>query len=418
MKYFKTDGIRMKAKDLIFSLIPLRLGRILSRYSKRICIGFDTRSSSSEIFDLLVSGIITQGVEVISLGVCPTSNLSLGIKVLNCDYGIMVTASHNQYYDNGIKVFSSTGEKLNKLEEREIEELLDKDIFISRVNKLGEVSYSSLIKDKYISYLRELLKENKDIKVLFDTSNGVLSSYIDKVFKDKITYTLINNSPNGSNINLNCGSEYISLLVDKIDEGYDYIVSFDGDADRVVIINKNKELITGDDLIYLFTKEYKYKEVVLTKMSNLGLIEELKKEQVKVTYSMVGDNNVYLKMKETNAFLGGEPSGHLLFKDELVLNDGLLTFIKFLNIENKDVTYYKYLNKTINLRMLDVNEESISKIEENINSRVEKGRVFIRKSGTEDVLRINVQTINNEKYLEVIYLLKEYFDIDDKLLLL
>ena len=418
MKYFKTDGIRMKAKDLIFSLIPLRLGRILSRYSKRICIGFDTRSSSSEIFDLLVSGIITQGVEVISLGVCPTSNLSLGIKVLNCDYGIMVTASHNQYYDNGIKVFSSTGEKLNKLEEREIEELLDKDIFISRVNKLGEVSYSSLIKDKYISYLRELLKENKDIKVLFDTSNGVLSSYIDKVFKDKITYTLINNSPNGSNINLNCGSEYISLLVDKIDEGYDYIVSFDGDADRVVIINKNKELITGDDLIYLFTKEYKYKEVVLTKMSNLGLIEELKKEQVKVTYSMVGDNNVYLKMKETNAFLGGEPSGHLLFKDELVLNDGLLTFIKFLNIENKDVTYYKYLNKTINLRMLDVNEESISKIEENINSKVEKGRVFIRKSGTEDVLRINVQTINNEKYLEVIYLLKEYFDIDDKLLLL
>lgn len=418
MKYFKTDGIRMKAKDLIFSLIPLRLGRILSRYSKRICIGFDTRSSSSEIFDLLVSGIITQGVEVISLGVCPTSNLSLGIKVLNCDYGIMVTASHNQYYDNGIKVFSSTGEKLNKLEEREIEELLDKDIFISRVNKLGEVSYSSLIKDKYISYLRELLKENKDIKVLFDTSNGVLSSYIDKVFKDKITYTLINNSPNGSNINLNCGSEYISLLVNKIDEGYDYIVSFDGDADRVVIINKNKELITGDDLIYLFTKEYKYKEVVLTKMSNLGLIEELKKEQVKVTYSMVGDNNVYLKMKETNAFLGGEPSGHLLFKDELVLNDGLLTFIKFLNIENKDVTYYKYLNKTINLRMLDVNEESISKIEENINSRVEKGRVFIRKSGTEDVLRINVQTINNEKYLEVIYLLKEYFDIDDKLLLL
>ena len=418
MKYFKTDGIRMKAKDLIFSLIPLRLGRILSRYSKRICIGFDTRSSSSEIFDLLVSGIITQGVEVISLGVCPTSNLSLGIKVLNCDYGIMVTASHNQYYDNGIKVFSSTGEKLNKLEEREIEELLDKDIFISRVNKLGEVSYSSLIKDKYISYLRELLKENKDIKVLFDTSNGVLSSYIDKVFKDKITYTLINNSPNGSNINLNCGSEYISLLVDKIDEGYDYIVSFDGDADRVVIINKNKELITGDVLIYLFTKEYKYKEVVLTKMSNLGLIEELKKEQVKVTYSMVGDNNVYLKMKETNAFLGGEPSGHLLFKDELVLNDGLLTFIKFLNIENKDVTYYKYLNKTINLRMLDVNEESISKIEENINSRVEKGRVFIRKSGTEDVLRINVQTINNEKYLEVIYLLKEYFDIDDKLLLL
>ena len=321
MKYFKTDGIRMKAKDLIFSLIPLRLGRILSRYSKRICIGFDTRSSSSEIFDLLVSGIITQGVEVISLGVCPTSNLSLGIKVLNCDYGIMVTASHNQYYDNGIKVFSSTGEKLNKLEEREIEELLDKDIFISRVNKLGKVSYSSLTRDKYITYLRSLLLVNKNIKVLFDTSNGVLSSYIDKVFKDKINYNLINNTPNGSNINLNCGSEYISLLVDKIDEGYDYIVSFDGDADRVVIINKNKELITGHDLIYLFTKEYKYKEVVLTKMSNLGLIEELKKEQVKVTYSMVGDNNVYLKMKETNVFLGGEPSGHLLFKDELVLND-------------------------------------------------------------------------------------------------
>ena len=408
----------MNAKDLIFSLIPLRLGRILSRYSKRICIGFDTRSSSSEIFDLLVSGIVTQGVEVISLGVCPTSNLTLGIKELNCDYGVMVTASHNPYYDNGIKVFSSTGEKLNKLEEREIEELLDKDIFISRVNKLGKVSYSSLTRDKYITYLRSLLLVKKDIKVLFDTSNGVLSSYIDKVFKDKINYTLINNNPNGSNINLNCGSEYVSLLVDKIDEGYDYIVSFDGDADRVVIINKNKEIITGDVLIYLFVKEYKYKDVVLTKMSNLGLIEELKKNQVNVTYSMVGDNNVYLKMKEINSSLGGEPSGHILFKDELVLNDGLLTFIKFLNLENKDISYFKYFNKTINLLSINVNEELISKIEEDINNKLEKGRVFIRKSGTEDLLRINVQVECKEKYLEVLSLLKEYFDIDDKLFLL
>ena len=169
MKYFKSDGIRTNANELLFSLIPLKLGRILGNESKKICIGFDTRASSSEIYDLLVSGIITRGCDVISLGICPTSLVGYTIIKEGCDYGIMITASHNQYTDNGIKVFSSSGDKLSKLEEREIEILLDKDIIYQQVERLGKVEYYSSSKDDYIKYLRNLMDFSSEEKILFDT---------------------------------------------------------------------------------------------------------------------------------------------------------------------------------------------------------------------------------------------------------
>ena len=253
MKYFKTDGIRMKGNELIFSLIPLKLGRLLGNHSKKVCIGYDTRISSSEIFDLLVTGLITRGCDVISLGVCPTSVVGSITKEENCDYGIMITASHNPYFDNGIKVFSSNGEKLTSLEERELDSLLDQNIVFNQVSKLGKVENKEELVSRYILYLRNLLKDNKDIKVLFDVSNGVQSEIIEKVVKDKINYKIINNTPNGKNVNLNVGSEHIDCLINSMDESFTYGVSFDGDADRVVIVNKNKEIITGEDLLLLFS---------------------------------------------------------------------------------------------------------------------------------------------------------------------
>ena len=413
MKYFKTDGIRMNGNELIFSLIPLKLGRVLGNVSKKVCIGYDTRISSNEIYDLLVTGLITRGCDVISIGVCPTSVEGSITKQENCDYGMMITASHNPYFDNGIKVFSSNGEKLTSLEEKEIDLLLNQNIVFNQVSKLGKVENKKELVERYITYLKNQLEENKNIKVLFDVSNGVLSDILEKVIKDKIEYKIINNLPNGKNINQNVGSEHIECLLNNMDDSFTYGVSFDGDGDRVVIVNKNKEIINGDDLLYLFSKEYNYSKIVTTKMTNKGLIEELKKNNKSVYLSNVGDKNVFSLMKKENILLGGESSGHIIFLNSLYKNDGLFTFIKFLNLDNKEINYKKYFSKTMNFSVenKELNNDKIKEYENLINERLRnEGEVYIRKSGTEDVLRINVQLKNKDRELEIDNLIKEYLE--------
>ena len=413
MKYFKTDGIRMNGNELIFSLIPLKLGRVLGNVSKKVCIGYDTRISSNEIYDLLVTGLITRGCDVISIGVCPTSVVGSITKQENCDYGIMITASHNPYFDNGIKVFSSSGEKLTSLEEKEIDLLLNQNMVFNQVSKLGKVENKKELIERYITYLKNQLEENKNIKVLFDVSNGVLSDILEKVIKDKIEYKIINNLPNGKNINQNVGSEHIECLLNNMDDSFTYGVSFDGDGDRVVIVNKNKEIINGDDLLYLFSKEYNYSKIVTTKMTNKGLIEELNKNNKSVFLSNVGDKNVFSLMKKENILLGGESSGHIIFLNSLYKNDGLFTFIKFLNLDNKEINYKKYFSKTMNFSVenKELNNDKIKEYENLINERLRnEGEVYIRKSGTEDVLRINVQLKNKDRELEIDNLIKEYLE--------
>ena len=404
MKYFKTDGIRMNANELIFSLLPLKLGRILGEEGKKVCIGFDTRISSSEIYDLLVTGLVTRGCEVISLDVCPTSMVGYITKKEQCDYGIMITASHNPYYDNGIKIFNSSGEKLSELEEREIEEYLFKNIIYPKGYKLGKVISKKEYLESYCSYLQSVMDFSFKDKVLVDTSNGVLSEVFDKVFKDKLDYKIIEGSPNGKNINENCGSEHIDNLISKMDDTYSLGISFDGDGDRLVLVTKDKEILSGEDLLYLFTREYNYSSLVTTRMSNVGLEEELIKSNKKVIYSDVGDKKVFKKMKEENIYLGGESSGHIIFLNSLVTNDALFTLIKYLNLKNREVTYKKYFSKTINLevnentKLLSSLKEEENKLNEELNN---KGKVYIRKSGTQNLLRINIQLKDERLYQEV-----------------
>lgn len=409
MEYFKTDGIRMNSRELIFSLLPLKLGRILGEEGKKICVGFDTRISSSEIFDLLVTGLVTRGCEVLSLDVCPTSMVGYITKKEECDFGIMITASHNPYFDNGIKIFNSKGEKLSELEEREIEEYLLRNTIYPKSYKLGKVINNPSYLESYCSYLRSLIDFNFEGKVLVDTSNGVLSDIFVKVFDGKLDYTLIEASPNGKNINENCGSEHISNLINKMDESFDLGISFDGDGDRLVIVNKDKEIITGEDLLYLFAREYNYSKIVTTKMSSFGLEETLKKENKEVIYSDVGDKKVFKKMKEENIYLGGEPSGHIIFFNSLVTNDAMFTLIKYFNMKNKDFSYPRYLNKTINLSLdKKYNLEKIKEIEKIINIKLNnEGRVYIRKSGTENLLRINIQLKDSSIFDEVFNNIKE-----------
>lgn len=403
MKYFKTDGIRMNSNELIFSLLPLKIGRIIGEESKKVCVGFDTRISSSEIYDLLVTGLVTRGCDVISLNVCPTSMVGYITKKEGCDYGIMITASHNPYYDNGIKIFNSEGEKISDLEEREIEELLKRNIVYQKKYKLGKVTSSEEYLQSYCNYLKSVMDFSYNKKVLVDVSNGVLSEIFSKVFDGKLDYTLIENSPNGKNINFNCGSEHIENLINHMDETFSLGISFDGDGDRLVIVDQDKKIITGDDLLFLFSKELNYSKIVTTKMCNLGLIEELNRNNKEVIYSQIGDKKIYKKMKEENIYIGGEPSGHLSFLNSLLINDAMFTFIKYLNLHNKNVDYFHYVNKTINLPYNQlINMDEISLIENKINEEIkETGKVFIRKSGTEELLRINIQTKDENQYIEV-----------------
>lgn len=403
MKYFKTDGIRMNSNELIFSLLPLKIGRIIGEESKKVCVGFDTRISSSEIYDLLVTGLVTRGCDVISLNVCPTSMVGYITKKEGCDYGIMITASHNPYYDNGIKIFNCEGEKISELEEREIEELLKRNIVYQKKYKLGKVTSSEEYLQSYCNYLKSVMDFSYNKKVLVDVSNGVLSEIFSKVFDGKLDYTLIENSPNGKNINFNCGSEHIENLINQMDGTFSLGISFDGDGDRLVIVDQDKKIITGDDLLFLFSKELNYSKIVTTKMCNLGLIEELNRNNKEVIYSQIGDKKIYKKMKEENIYIGGEPSGHLSFLNSMLINDAMFTFIKYLNLHNKNVDYFHYVNKTINLPYNQViNMDEISLIENKINEEIkETGKVFIRKSGTEELLRINIQTKDENQYIEV-----------------
>lgn len=403
MKYFKTDGIRMNSNELIFSLLPLKIGRIIGEESKKVCVGFDTRISSSEIYDLLVTGLVTRGCDVISLNVCPTSMVGYITKKEGCDYGIMITASHNPYYDNGIKIFNCEGEKISELEEREIEELLKRNIVYQKKYKLGKVTSSEEYLQSYCNYLKSVMDFSYNKKVLVDVSNGVLSEIFSKVFDGKLDYTLIENSPNGKNINFNCGSEHIENLINQMDGTFSLGISFDGDGDRLVIVDQDKKIITGDDLLFLFSKELNYSKIVTTKMCNLGLIEELNRNNKEVIYSQIGDKKIYKKMKEENIYIGGEPSGHLSFLNSMLINDAMFTFIKYLNLHNKNVDYFHYVNKTINLPYNQlINMDEISLIENKINEEIkETGKVFIRKSGTEELLRINIQTKDENQYIEV-----------------
>ena len=339
----------------------------------------------------------------ISLNVCPTSMVGYITKKEGCDYGIMITASHNPYYDNGIKIFNCEGEKISELEEREIEELLKRNIVYQKKYKLGKVTSSEEYLQSYCNYLKSVMDFSYNKKVLVDVSNGVLSEIFSKVFDGKLDYTLIENSPNGKNINFNCGSEHIENLINQMDGTFSLGISFDGDGDRLVIVDQDKKIITGDDLLFLFSKELNYSKIVTTKMCNLGLIEELNRNNKEVIYSQIGDKKIYKKMKEENIYIGGEPSGHLSFLNSMLINDAMFTFIKYLNLHNKNVDYFHYVNKTINLPYNQlINMDEISLIENKINEEIkETGKVFIRKSGTEELLRINIQTKDENQYIEV-----------------
>lgn len=429
-KLFGTDGIRgVFNQDITFELaykigkatatvLIEKLGRI-----PKIIVGKDTRISSDIIECAVVGGICSVGANAEVLGIIPTPGVAILVKNYNADAGIMISASHNPIEFNGIKIFDSLGYKLLEELEEKIESIILDDNY--RYNLKTGVEIGRIIKnynacDDYIDYITSNLDfDLTGIKLAIDCGNGSASVTAKKLFsKLGVETFIINDTPDGTNINKNCGSTHIDGLIDymkKID--CDLGVAFDGDADRCLAVDENGNIIDGDNIIAILSKylkdnnRLKNNTVVVTVMSNLGFINFAKNNDILVKQSKVGDKYVLEEMIKGDYILGGEQSGHIIFSDYCTTGDGQLSAIQLLNALKKTnqklsksaSIMQKVPQVTINVEVNNQNKIKLNKDEE-INKKIDKyskllgdnGRILVRASGTEPLIRVMIEGFNLE----------------------
>lgn len=419
--YFGTDGIRGKAGEFLTSDVAYKLGKILGWQQKehngnakpvRVVIGKDTRKSSYMLEYSLVAGLTSVGADAYLMHVTTTPSVAYITKTENFDYGIMISASHNPYYDNGIKVFSSSGEKLNDSFISKIENLLSSDVNIPFATELsiGKAIDYLVGRSKYCGFLTSVVKDLKGLKVVLDTANG--STYkIAKTVYELLgaDVTLIANEPSGVNINKNCGSTHINnLQTEVIKLGADIGFAFDGDGDRCIAVGKNGQVYDGDSIMYLLAKnlhnhgELNGDKIAVTIMSNKGLINALKKDGISCEFTAVGDRFVYEKMKEHSLSLGGENSGHIIICKYLNTGDGILTSLCVcdailsggdISKQLKDLYLYPQITESVPVKdnKSVIKDETVKKAILQAEIIVNDGRVLVRASGTEPVVRITAE---------------------------
>lgn len=449
-RLFGTDGIRGKVNktltnDLVFNL-GLNIKKVLSeeKHTPKVLIGIDPRNSSVMLASALISALLSVGCDIDYLGVTSTPSVAYLVKRYGYDIGIMISASHNAFEYNGIKIFNCYGEKL----EDELEDKLEKAIngsekpqFVT-VESIGKLKHKRELIDEYISYLASISKLNSPNKlnIIVDCANGSTSEISKKLLsKLNINTIYINDKPDGFNINYNSGATNLKSLTQKVIEyNFDLGVAFDGDGDRIMIVDNKGNLLDGDYIlsviaVYLRSiNKLKNDTIVGTIMTNLGLINYLKKSQINLIQTKVGDRFVYEKMKSEGYSLGGEASGHIIIRDYLQTGDGLLSLIILLNAlekmqinvsEIKDI-WKKTPQKTINIKSCEkekicfLNDDIIKKylkdLEENLG---ENTRIVVRTSGTEELIRVMVESSDEkiiQEYLEKIELfikerIKKYY---------
>ncbi len=392
--YFGTDGIRNNHNFFIENNFALNLGKALGMLKyDNIYIGYDTRFSSQTITYYLISGLLASGKNIYLLDIASTPCIQY-YTCLNNTLGISVTASHNDFLDNGIKIFIN-GEKINE----ELKIIIEKNLnyVLNDKSKIDLKYYGKLHKQNIFKYLEYLKKKKTNTKyMLLDTANGS-GSYIGQYVFDN----LINNKPNGFNINNNCGSTNISNLKNYLHQ-YNYIFSLDGDADRIIIMDHFENIYTGDIILYIINKYLvKSNQVVLSKITNKGVIELFEKNNVKVYLSDIGDSSLYEEMKKTNSIIGAEPSGHIINLQNSNFGDGIKNAIDVVDIINK---YNLDLNKIyslinfypeLSINLKNLTNENIEKIKDILDSQNNIDYIF-RKSGTENVHRLYVTSKNKE----------------------
>lgn len=424
MKYFETDGIRGRFnKDLTIDLalkVAIASTKVLGA-GNNICIGKDPRISSDVIENALVAGLTAGGMNVYKLGVVTTPNISHA--VMNNDFcaGIMISASHNPYYDNGIKFFGPDGMKLSDELETKIEENIDDSKLDSNIS-VGTVFKNDKFRSSYIDFLLSNGSKLTGMKIGLDCANGSGYEVAVKVFKELgANVVVIGNEPNGININENIGSTHPERLCNLVQsKNLDFGFAFDGDADRIILVDHNGEVLDGDYIIYLLAKYYKNRGelnnniVVGTVMANLGFKAAIKELEVEFSETAVGDRYVMQRISEKDASVGGEQSGHIILPNILPTGDGILTAVILAKIFKRDLNALKNLKSEltkfpqvlINIPVEDkdkiMNDERLKEItieaEVNLNSN---GRILIRQSGTESLVRVMVEASSNELCDEV-----------------
>ena len=425
-KYFGTDGFRGEANKVLTVEHAFKVGRFLGWYygkdhKAKVVIGKDTRRSSYMFEYALVAGLTASGADVYLLHVTTTPSVSYVARTEDFDCGIMISASHNPFYDNGIKVINGMGHKLEAEVEAQIEAYIDgelEELPLAEKEKIGRTVDHAAGRNRYIGHLISLATRSfKDKRVGLDCSNGSASAIAKSVYDALGAKTyVINNEPDGTNINTNCGSTHIEVLQQFVKEKkLDIAFAYDGDADRCIAVDENGNVVDGDLILYVCGKYLKEQgrlngdTIVTTIMSNLGLYKPCDKAGIRYEKTAVGDKYVYENMLQNNYSLGGEQSGHIIFSKYATTGDGILTSLLLMEVvmEKKqslgklveEVKIYPQLLK--NVRVADKKEARenpavVKAVEEVAETLGDDGRILVRESGTEPVIRVMVEAATDE----------------------
>lgn len=428
-KYFGTDGVRGVANKELTPELAFKLGRvgsyILAQGSQekaKIIVGRDTRISGHMLESALIAGVLSTGVEVMTLGVISTPGVAYLTRVMNADGGVMISASHNPVADNGIKFFGADGYKLTEEQEVEFEKLLNEEVDTlprpigADVGAIAEYFEGG---HKYIQYLKQTVDEDfTDIHVAIDCAHGASSSLATHVFADlEADLSTMGASPNGLNINEGVGSTHPEELAKFVlEKNADIGLAFDGDGDRVIAVDETGAIIDGDKIMFIIGRYFKSigrlksDTIVSTIMSNLGFHKAVREYDMTSVQTAVGDKYVVEEMREHNYNVGGEQSGHIVLLDYNTTGDGLLTGLQLVNIMK--VTGKKlselaadmkvYPQELVNVRVTDkhavTDNEKVAKVIAEVEEEMAgNGRVLVRPSGTEPLVRVMVEAPTHEE---------------------
>ncbi len=425
-KYFGTDGFRGEANKVLTFEHAIKIGRFLGWYygerldkKAKIVIGKDTRRSSYMFEYALCTGLMSSGADAYIMHVTTTPSVAYITRVDDFDCGIMISASHNPFYDNGIKLLNGMGEKMDEETILKVEEYIDGGIEIPLATRnVGRTVDYVAGRNRYIGFLISMSKFSfKDVKVGLDVANGAAWSIAKGVFDALGAKTyVINNEPDGYNINTDCGSTHIEHLQKfVVEKGLDIGFAYDGDADRCLCVDEKGNVVTGDHILYIYGLYMKERgkllnnKVVTTVMSNFGLYKALDKVGIEYEKTKVGDKYVYENMLHTGNRIGGEQSGHIIFSKYETTGDGILTSLKMMEVMlakekpmselASPVVFYPQVLKNVKVKnKADAqNDPDVMKAVEDVTKKLgDEGRILVRESGTEPVIRVMVEAKSDE----------------------
>jgi len=419
LKVFGTDGVRGKVGEHpmtvdFTSRLAGAAASVLAPQGGTVVVGKDTRISGYMFESALEAALVASGLDVMLLGPFPTPGISFTTKDCNANFGVIISASHNSYEYNGLKILNSLGEKIDKRTEIDIENQLSKDPITHTADTLGRATRNPDARGNYMNFISGVFTQPqplKKIKVVVDCSHGAAYKIAPRMLSALGADVIpIGCSPNGYNINLNCGSTNIETIAKTVPAlSADLGIALDGDADRVFLIGPEGNIIDGDQILYMLasiaTNNHQFNsKIVGTILTNSGLEKSLKNKGIQLYRSEVGDKNVLQLMRQTDSILGGENSGHIINLDYSPSGDGLLTALLVMKaIVELDTSIGELLhglelvpqfNYNIETDLTKLSNDLITELSDEANTNLHNGRVLVRKSGTEPMLRITVESLD------------------------